>query len=321
MLRAAVIGARRQRQGIGEYVARELGRSGCEVTAIVGTRPETVAEAQAMLNARYGLECRGYLSLDALLADEPVDIIAICSPAVCHLRHLQEALAAGAHVLCEKPLWWPAEALDPARVERRTAELVAGFADRRRRLATVTQWPFVLPVFYELFPEAAAEPVEALYLRLGPIGRGAEMVIDSGSHLLSMLHALVGLGRIEGLSGRLDAAGEALRLRFDYRHRQGATRVELDLRHSPAPPRPAEIGLNGRSMSRYIELPAYRLYFEAAGRRIPIEDPLALTVREFVRCVEEDEDPLMGRYLVERLGELHHLVGFTRTLEATPGVA
>ena len=63
-MKAAVVGARRVRQGTGEYVARELARRGVDVVAIVGTRPDSVAEAATNLRERHGIEARGYTSLD-----------------------------------------------------------------------------------------------------------------------------------------------------------------------------------------------------------------------------------------------------------------
>lgn len=45
-----------------------------------------------------------YDSLDGLLADDGVDLIAICTPSGAHLEPALAAFAAGKHVLCEKPL-------------------------------------------------------------------------------------------------------------------------------------------------------------------------------------------------------------------------
>ena len=41
---------------------------------------------------------------DALIYDPAIDIIDICTPNICHFKTLKKAIAAGKHVLCEKPL-------------------------------------------------------------------------------------------------------------------------------------------------------------------------------------------------------------------------
>ncbi|TDJ66681.1 MAG: hypothetical protein E2O37_02100 [Proteobacteria bacterium] len=145
----AVVGARRKRQGTGKYVAREFANGGCDACAIVGTTPDTVATARHNLQERYGIRREGYLSLSTLLANTPVDIVAICSPAEVHLHHLEVAVEAGCHVFCEKPMWWSTElAIDSgarAEIRQRAAALVDRYTQKGRFLALNTQWPFTLP--------------------------------------------------------------------------------------------------------------------------------------------------------------------------------
>ena len=58
--RVAVIGARRARQGLGPFVARELRAAGAEVPCFLTTRPETGAQAARDLREQAGVEahCR-----------------------------------------------------------------------------------------------------------------------------------------------------------------------------------------------------------------------------------------------------------------------
>jgi hypothetical protein len=145
----AVVGARRKRQGTGKYVAREFANGRCNACAIVGTTPDTVATARHNLQERYGIRREGYLSLSTLLANTPVDIVAICSPAEVHLHHLEVAVEAGCHVFCEKPMWWSTElAIDSgtrAEIRQRAAALVDRYTQKGRFLALNTQWSFTLP--------------------------------------------------------------------------------------------------------------------------------------------------------------------------------
>ena len=50
------------------------------------------------------LGCKAYTCLDEIWADSCVDAVIICTPASTHCRYTLAALAAGKHVLCEKPM-------------------------------------------------------------------------------------------------------------------------------------------------------------------------------------------------------------------------
>ena len=57
-------------------------------------------------------QVKAYQSFDELLTDDSIDVIDICAPTRTHVELTKAALAAGKHVLCEKPL---ARKLDDAR--------------------------------------------------------------------------------------------------------------------------------------------------------------------------------------------------------------
>ncbi|MEO7979562.1 MAG: Gfo/Idh/MocA family oxidoreductase [Sporichthyaceae bacterium] len=72
---------------------------GCEVVAIASRTPERARlEADAL-----GLP-RSYGSYEALLADPEIDAIYLSLPNFLHLEWVLAAVAAGKHVLCEKPM-------------------------------------------------------------------------------------------------------------------------------------------------------------------------------------------------------------------------
>ena len=129
-LRVGVVGTRTVAQGIGAYVARAFASAGCEVVALVGTSPATVAQARADLARRYGLQCAGYLDVGAMLGEQALDVLAICSPPAAHRAALLAALEAGVHVLCEKPLWWEADSARRAGLAAEVEALARGFAER-----------------------------------------------------------------------------------------------------------------------------------------------------------------------------------------------
>jgi predicted dehydrogenase len=297
--RVAVVGARRKRQGTGEYVAREFARRGCQVRAIVGTSQSTIELACAGLRERYGIECKGYTSLAALLDAEKVDVVAVCSPAYAHLVQLELAVQVGCHVFSEKPLWWSDELVSAGhQVQERTEQLLRSFLRRGRYLALNTQWPFTLDAFRHLHPQAliTGRPIEHFSMWLSPTSGGRQMLVDSAPHLLSMLYALAGSGDIEQIRAEYrDLPGEGersgMQLSFIYRHAQGMIEVEFNLSRCAQPPRPAGYSVNGFGVQRHIELPGYLLSFSDNGKRLPVPDPLAAAVADFVHSLSNGREP------------------------------
>ena len=319
MKRVVVIGARRTRQGIGEFVAREFHAAGAEVCAVVGSTPETAHQASAALRA-HGIECRGHGCVEEALAAEGPDIVAICSPFALHRSHLEAVAAAGASCLCEKPLWWQS-GVDLA---SGTADLVDGFLDRGLHLALITQWPFTLPGYFELFPEQRDSPLESFEMLLSPISIRSRAVLDSMPHVLSMLQARVGCGSVAHPVARYeDPDQRELTVSFEYNHAHGRVLVTGRLVTCADRPRPAAYALNGFRADRTIHLPEYSMHLEGriAGRtrRVTIEDPLAVLVRSYLTQVEsgapESDSREQRRALIESVTLLEPLVKSMRVLE------
>jgi predicted dehydrogenase len=308
-LRAAVVGARRARQGTGAFIARELKRQGVEVAAIVGTSEASAERARAELAAAYGIDCRAFTSLEQLLDAEPVELVAVCSPTIAHEPQVALALERGCHLLAEKPLWWE-EGLEarPDQVRARVEELCDLAAVKGCHVALNTQWPFTLEGFRALHPGALDGPLRSFTMRLSPISTGAAAIVDSGSHLLSMLHALAGPGRLEGIQVTVeDAERSDQRIEARYEHASGSAKVELRLKRALEPPRPAGYGINGKSVDRRVELPAYQLSFHADGRSVLLKDPLALSVEQVVRDVRAG-NPWDREAVVAGMVQLQQLV-------------
>lgn len=80
---------------IGVVHVDALRRLGVEVLGVVGSTPDRAA-AKGIAPA--------YESFDALLADERVDVVHVTTPNYLHYPQVKQALAAGKHVVCEKPL-------------------------------------------------------------------------------------------------------------------------------------------------------------------------------------------------------------------------
>ncbi len=92
---AAVIGG----GFIGTVHIEALRRLGVQVRGLLGSSPERGRQRAEQL----GLP-RAYESLADLLADERVEVVHVASPNNLHYPQVAEILAAGKHVVCEKPL-------------------------------------------------------------------------------------------------------------------------------------------------------------------------------------------------------------------------
>ena len=92
---AAVIGT----GFIGTVHVEALRRIGVNVRGVLGSTPERGAARAKTLNVRHA-----YASLDEILADPTVDVVHVTSPNNVHVPQASAVLAAGKHVVCEKPL-------------------------------------------------------------------------------------------------------------------------------------------------------------------------------------------------------------------------
>ncbi len=125
-LRAAIAGT----GFIGAVHARSARLAGARVVGVAASSPETARQAAAALGAE-----RAFDSAEELVADPDVDVVHICTPNHLHVPLALAALAAGKHVICEKPI-----ALDRADAHR-----LLDAADETGLLAAV---PFV----YRYYP-------------------------------------------------------------------------------------------------------------------------------------------------------------------------
>jgi len=124
-IRAGIVGV----GFMGAVHARAIRRSGGTVVGAVGSTPESSRRATGRLGAERPVE-----TVDELLETD-LDVVHICTPNASHAPLVRAAIAAGKHVICEKPL----------AVSRAEAEELAGLAAEAGVTATV---PFV----YRFYP-------------------------------------------------------------------------------------------------------------------------------------------------------------------------
>lgn len=92
---AAVIGT----GFIGTVHVQALRRLGVNVLGVLGSSAARGAEAAQTIGVP-----KAYASLEALLADDGVKVVHVTSPNQFHFSQVKQILAAGRHVVCEKPL-------------------------------------------------------------------------------------------------------------------------------------------------------------------------------------------------------------------------
>ena len=132
-LRIGIIGA----GFIGAVHARAARRVGARVVGVTASTPERTTDAMVRLGAE-----RGFGRAEDMFADRRIDVVHVCTPNDLHRPLAEAALAAGKHVVCEKPLG----------VDLSAARAMHSAAEAAGRVATV---PFVYR-FYPMIREARA---------------------------------------------------------------------------------------------------------------------------------------------------------------------
>jgi predicted dehydrogenase len=84
---------------IGAVHARSARLAGARLVGVAASSPESAQAAAAELGTD-----RAFESAEELVRDPDVDVVHICTPNHLHLPLAEAALAAGKHVICEKPL-------------------------------------------------------------------------------------------------------------------------------------------------------------------------------------------------------------------------
>jgi len=202
-VRAAIVGA-----GLmGRWHAHELTHAGGTLMAIADTdRPAAERPAHAY-------RARAFSSLDDLLAAGELDVLHICTPPNTHVELAERALAAGVHVIIEKPL-----APDLAATER----LLALAQATRRLLIPVHQFTFQRGVKTALKRLPQIAPLIHLDVTVATAGGGKDgaaldsLIFEIAPHALALCYHFLSHG-LDGITwgvrhpapGELRALGQA----------------------------------------------------------------------------------------------------------------
>ncbi len=282
-MRIAVIGAGRNHNGIGAYIARFARAEGAGIAAVL-SQDEQTARLDARALQQWGIAAEPYADLNEMIRGVRPDALIISSPATTHASYIAAAIDAGLHILCEKPFIWD-QGCDCGRVE----QLLGAARKRGLTVAMNSQWPFVLPAYEHLCGLPPAPQIHAFRIELSPLSTGRDMIPDSMPHALSLLYSVLGAGRLENLI--LTSGNDSLTVRFDYVTDSGRCCAEALLARALRQPRPFAFGFNGSCARRTIDMESYGIAFTCSGRSIEIEDPLQLSVRDFLSACQRGARP------------------------------
>ncbi|MHC4792424.1 MAG: Gfo/Idh/MocA family protein [Planctomycetota bacterium] len=287
-MKIAIIGASRNRNGIGQYIAKYFQKNHAAVTAVLGSTEKTAQSAVAGLGL-YGIKAKAYGDFDRMIRLENPNAIVIASPVQTHYEYLVKSIDSGLNIFCEKPFFWhPKESL-PEMLDN----LFKRAAHKKLTIAMNAQWPFSIPYYQELCGPIDTQPIDTFFIHLSPIFTGKEMLIDSLPHGLSMLHFALGAGEIHSLETEKDV--KKIALRFNYRSNNHNCKVLIRLESQKQQPRSFQYGFNGKIVSRVVDSDNYDIHFKYQNRNIKIADPLELSVKDFIAALREQREPVIGK--------------------------
>ena len=183
-----------------------IGREhGGAISAVPGLELVAVCDkAQSRLDAaREEFDARGYLEPAGLLADPDVDLVVVGTPPATHSEVVLEALAAGKHVVCEKPFALRIEEVDRMLEAAAAGNRVITVYQSRRwdpdfvALRGAVEGGAIGDVFYyESFIGGFGHPCSYWHSH-EPISGGT--IYDWGSHYFDWLLLLLS-GRVAGVT-------------------------------------------------------------------------------------------------------------------------
>lgn len=286
-MKIAIIGAGRNKNGIGHYIGKFFQKNGARVTAVLGTTPESARQAAQALYIQ-GTCPTAYTDCPSLLNNEPVDAVVIASPDATHPEYLYACIEAGVHIFCEKPLLHPGLQNLPNVLEN----ILTAIEKKRLILAMNAQWTFALPDYEKLCGRISPEAVETFCINLSPLPDGRDMIPDSVPHALSLMVHVLGKGHVADLA--FTTADGMMGLTGTYHARMTDCRFQINLTRHTRQPRPFSFGWNDRIVDRRLTLDPYEIAFQYQDDLISITDPLELSVRHFLSTVGSRESSPVG---------------------------
>ena len=266
--------------------------------ALAPTNIDTGAAERVDLSA-----VRVYESLDDLLGDGDVEIVDLCTPTYLHAPMAGQALDAGKHVFCEKPMArTSAEADGMIRAARKAARhLMIGHCLRF--------WPEYVMMKEMIDSGRFGTLRSALLTRLGPMpgwswdgwlpdaARSGSAALDLHVHDTDLVQWYLGSPEAVAAHGAFDDAGGLVHVLTQYVYPDGPA-VAAEGSWDLPPSYPFRMGARLVFEKAAVEFDAFAspslvVYRPggAAHPAVPKADAYAEELHYFARCVAEDRPP------------------------------
>ncbi|MEX2015813.1 MAG: Gfo/Idh/MocA family oxidoreductase [Candidatus Hydrogenedentales bacterium] len=193
--RAGVIGA-----GAIAQACHMPGYQKCRYTELVAFT-DPVADRHSEIQSAFGKGVTGYTDHRVMLREAKLDVVSVATPNKFHARHVIDALEAGCHVLCEKPIAATLAEADKmiaaAKASRRklmigfTQRMISGTQKTKELLAKKTIGkPFMIRV---RFAHGGPYPgwAKNSWFYNKDLAKGGAM-LDMGIHAIDLCHWLIG---------------------------------------------------------------------------------------------------------------------------------
>ncbi len=289
-MKTAIIGAGRNKSGIGQYIGKYFQKNGATVTSVLGTTEKTARKASSILT-QYGIDATYYTDFSSMMRRERPDAVVIASPALTHYEYLIKCVKEGVHIFCEKPFVWQDK--NDIDINSLLENIFETAESNNLKIAMNSQCPFSLPYYEQLCGLVHSQKVDTFFIRLSPVVSGKEMILESVPHALSILYTVLGDGQIGNLS--IQGYKEKIITTFHYIFTSGYCEVMIELVRTILPPRSFSYGFNGKIIHRVLDLDTYDISFKYSDKILMIKDPLELSVQDFISAVRDKRELLIGK--------------------------
>lgn len=289
-MKTAIIGAGRNKSGIGQYIGKYFQKNGATVISVLGTTEKTAFKASSILT-QYGIDAAYYTDFNRMMKRERPDAVVIASPALTHYEYLTKCVKEGVHIFCEKPFFWQDK--NDVNINSLFENIFETAESNDLKIAMNSQWPFSLPYYEQLCGPVDSQKVDTFFTRLSPMVSGKQMILESVPHALSILYTVFSDGEIGNI--RIHAYKEKIITQFHYIFTTGYCEVMIELVRTILPPRSFSYGFNGKIIHRVLDLDIYDIFFKYSDKILKIRDPLELSVQDFISAVKEKREPLISK--------------------------
>ncbi len=287
-MKVSIIGAGRNNNGIGEYIAKYFHKNKATVSSVLGTSIKTARHASTRLR-RYGIQASAYIDFFHMIEEERPDSVAIASPLSTHFEYLMKSIDASLNIFCEKPFIW-----NKNNDQLKLIDLIFQKAEGGNlKIALNSQWPFSLSYYETLCGSIDRKKTDTFFIHLSPMVAGKEMILDSVPHALSLLYSALGEGKITKTD--IESDENRMIIRFIYDTNSTNCKVLINLEREQQQPRSFKFGFNDKIVNRVIDLKDYDIYFRYLDKTLKVADPLELSVRDFISSVKTKSEPQIGK--------------------------